>query len=203
MQEVLELHSKYLVNEPGGKIANLSGADLSEADLSGANLFGVDLSEANLSGANLFWADLSEANLSGANLFWANLFGANLFGANLFGANLSEANLSEADLSEAKGLPLSAEEIRELRRAVHEQIRLHPESHVQGYWHSSCGSKHCVAGWTIVKAGDIGKKLKSQLGTATAANLLLGGKRRPSFNPDEKTSDILADLLHGVESNEE
>ena len=61
-----------------------------------AILKGANLSEANLSGANLRGANLSEANLSGANLSGANLREANLSEANLSGANLSEANLSGA-----------------------------------------------------------------------------------------------------------
>jgi uncharacterized protein YjbI with pentapeptide repeats len=92
----------------------LSGADLSGADLSGADLSGVDLSDANLSDG----ADLSDADLSGANLRKADLGGANLSvadlggaelqlavlsGANLLGADLSGgANLSYADLSDAE-----------------------------------------------------------------------------------------------------
>ena len=81
--------------------ANLSDADLSDANLSGANLRDADLSDANLSGANLSDADLSGANLSGANLSDADLSDANLSGANLSGANLSDANLSDADLRDA------------------------------------------------------------------------------------------------------
>ncbi len=46
----------------------LSEYDLSGANLSGANLRRADLSDANLSDANLRRADLSGANLSGANL---------------------------------------------------------------------------------------------------------------------------------------
>ena len=109
LKKILEDHLKWLMEEEGGKRANLSGADLSWANLFGANLSGADLSWANLSGANLSGADLSWANLSGANLSWANLFGANLSGADLSGANLSwanlfGANLSGADLSEAKNI---------------------------------------------------------------------------------------------------
>ena len=52
--------------------------------------------KADLSGATLFRADLSGANLSGATLFRADLSGANLFGATLFGADLSGANLFRA-----------------------------------------------------------------------------------------------------------
>ena len=57
LTEILELHGKWLKSIDGGKRADLSGANLS-----GANLFGADLSGANLSGANLFGADLSGAN---------------------------------------------------------------------------------------------------------------------------------------------
>ena len=91
--------------------ANLYGADLSRADLSGAHLYGANLSGANLYGAHLYGADLSGANLSGANLYGADLSradlsradlsGAHLSGANLSGANLYGADLSRADLSGA------------------------------------------------------------------------------------------------------
>jgi len=86
--------------------ADLSGADLINADLSGADLSGADLINANLSSAELSGADLINANLSGADLINANLSGtdlinANLSGANLSGANLRYANLSGADLSSA------------------------------------------------------------------------------------------------------
>ena len=96
LKNILDKHFKWLRGENGGKRANLFGANLSRADLSGANL-----SRANLFGANLSRADLSRADLSGANLSGANLSRANLFGANLSGANLSRANLFGADLSGA------------------------------------------------------------------------------------------------------
>ena len=86
IKEILEKHRKWLTDEEGGECADLSGADLSKADLSRADLSGAnlrqanlskaDLSGANLSEANLSWADLSEANLSWADLSWADLSGA-------------------------------------------------------------------------------------------------------------------------------
>ena len=68
MEKILEAHIKWLRNEPGGKRANLCGADLSKANLSGADLrraklCGADLSRAKLCGADLSGADLSRANL--------------------------------------------------------------------------------------------------------------------------------------------
>ncbi|WP_445175674.1 pentapeptide repeat-containing protein [Microcoleus sp.] len=91
--------------------ANLRSADLSGADLSGANLTSADLSGADLSGANLIdanlmsaylsGADLRSADLSGAYLMSAYLIGANLIGAYLSGANLIRAYLSGANLRSA------------------------------------------------------------------------------------------------------
>ena len=84
-------------------------------DLSQANLTGAHLVEADLSGTNLFWADLAHANLHNADFSRASLFGANLshpnrynpdssraslFAANLCGANSHKAVMCDADLSD-------------------------------------------------------------------------------------------------------
>jgi hypothetical protein len=92
------------VVEAAQKRANLSGANLSRADLRDANLSGANLSRADLRDANLSGANLSGANLSRANLRDANLSGANLRDANLSGADLMDANLEGADLRDAKGV---------------------------------------------------------------------------------------------------
>ena len=51
----------------------------------------------SLSGANLSWADLREANLSGADLCGADLREADLSGAYLCGADLRGADLSQCE----------------------------------------------------------------------------------------------------------
>ena len=116
LKEVLELHKKWLNDDPDGVKADLRGADLryadlisanltgaylykanlTGADLTGANLTGADLRYANLRGADLRYADLTEADLAGANLTGAYLHGADLRGADLTGANLHGANLDYA-----------------------------------------------------------------------------------------------------------
>ena len=53
LQEILSKHKKWISDEQGGEMADLSGANLSEADLSGAYLYGADLSGAYLYGADL------------------------------------------------------------------------------------------------------------------------------------------------------
>lgn len=58
LSKILELHKKWINNEPGGEQANLGGADLG-----GAYLRRADLRRANLGGANLEGADLGGADL--------------------------------------------------------------------------------------------------------------------------------------------
>ena len=100
LKKILDEHLLWL-NGEGGSRADLSGANLRDADLSGADLICANLSNANLFGANLRGANLSGADLSGANLRDADLSGADLSFANLRGADLSGANLSCANLSNA------------------------------------------------------------------------------------------------------
>ena len=98
----LRKHKLWLINDPEGERADLSGADLYGADLSGA-----DLTRANLYGANLYGANLTRANLTGADLS-----GANLYGADLTRADLTRANLYGADLDQATNVyyPLACPE---------------------------------------------------------------------------------------------
>jgi hypothetical protein len=60
---ILQKHSDWLNDIKGGVKADLSGADLSDANLIGVNLRGADLEDANLYGANLNDADLENADL--------------------------------------------------------------------------------------------------------------------------------------------
>ena len=87
--------NKWRIKNPEIEI-NLNGADLRDANLTGANLCEAELSDANLSGANLSEADLREAVLCGADLG-----GEVLSEADLSRANLTESDLTEADLTEA------------------------------------------------------------------------------------------------------
>ena len=88
----LEAHAKWLktryTDYVEGERANLTGANLTDADLTGANLTGANLTDADLTCANLTRADLTDADLEGANLTDANLTRADLTGADLTDADL-------------------------------------------------------------------------------------------------------------------
>ncbi len=106
-------------------IADLSGANLIEANLTGA-VFGpvvmrrADLFRATLSKAKMADSILTEANLSSAKLIETDLHRANLreasfTGADLGSADLSEANLHRAHLSKVKaeGATFQSSDLRE------------------------------------------------------------------------------------------
>jgi uncharacterized protein YjbI with pentapeptide repeats len=91
---------------------DLSGADLSGANLEFAKLKGANLAFAKLKGANLLFVKLEGAELTGAKLEGANLRWAELKGANLTGAKLEEANLENAEL---QGAELQGANLKEIR----------------------------------------------------------------------------------------
>ena len=183
---------------------NLSGANLSGADLRSAYLRNADLSGANLSGANLSGANLRNANLSDADLRNADLSGAYLRNAYLSGADLRSADLRNADLN-CLAAALGIEVDPTLPARIVAQIAAHPETHDQTTWHSACGTKHCVAGFATHLSGALGRYLDRQLGTATAATLLLWrpGCVMPSFAAsatDEETIGRLKTMAAQAEA---
>jgi uncharacterized protein YjbI with pentapeptide repeats len=81
---------------------NLSDADLSKTNLSGAVFIGADLNEANLRGSHLDSANFNETRLFGTDFKKAILLQAKFKGATLFGTDLREANLGIAIFRGAK-----------------------------------------------------------------------------------------------------
>ena len=77
------------------------GADLTGADLTECRGAGAVFGQANLNGATLFAADLTGASLSSASLNGADLRAANLSEARLRDADLTDADLTRANLTDA------------------------------------------------------------------------------------------------------
>lgn len=98
-------------------IADLSGANLTDADLTGTTLSLSQLVNTGLLRATLNGADLRQANLTGANLENASLIQATLDQAEmarvkLARADLTEAQLSSANLADARMAEVSAEGVQ-------------------------------------------------------------------------------------------
>ena len=87
LNQILELHEKWLRGESGGVRADLRNADLRYANLRYADLRNADLRNADLRYASLRNADLRYANLRYADLRYADLRYADLNGADLRYAN--------------------------------------------------------------------------------------------------------------------
>ena len=88
LKEILASHVLWLMEDTHGE-----RADLSDANLRNANLSNADLSDANLSNANLSYADLRGADLSNAGLRGADLRGADLRNADLHEASCGMARM--------------------------------------------------------------------------------------------------------------
>ncbi len=98
--ESLDLNAGYMSYVRAPQV-NISGSDLRHADLMGAVMRRANLSGCFLNPCHLYHADLREADLTNAMFNGANMRGADLRGANLSGADLDRAILSDADLSRA------------------------------------------------------------------------------------------------------
>jgi uncharacterized protein YjbI with pentapeptide repeats len=91
-EEKLASHKEWVESQGvTGKRADLSCANLEEAELIGLNLRYADFHAANLKSADLLLTDLRDACLVRANLEESCLVGANLEGANLEGARMESA----------------------------------------------------------------------------------------------------------------
>ena len=77
-----------------------------------ANLSKTDLSGMDLTGANLKMADLSGSDLSGSDLTGANLKMADLSGSDLTGTNMENTNIC---LAKIKNIIASPEEVERIR----------------------------------------------------------------------------------------
>ena len=114
---VLEFLYESGLIDKGQCIIDLSGADLSLADMLLINLGKADLTGARLVGANLKYANLLNAELGGtslrrANLTEANLTSATLYEADLLGADLTGAILTEVDL---RGATVTTEQLNKAK----------------------------------------------------------------------------------------
>jgi len=107
--------------------------------------------------------------------------------ADLRGADLRDADLRDADLLGAIGLPIQPDAQQRLQ-AVARQVLAQPEHLQMTAWHSDCGTAHCLAGWAIHQAGDLGRQLEADHGPAVAGLFLLGTEAALHFYDDNATA---------------
>jgi uncharacterized protein YjbI with pentapeptide repeats len=174
----LALHAQWLSDSSTGKRLQRPSANLTGADLTGAYL-----TRAYLTGANLTGANLTGAYLTGADLTGANLTGAYLTRANLTGANLARANLTGAYLSGVIGLKIAADAPARLLAVA--RAALQPGALYMNDWHT-CETTHCISGWAVHLAGEVGCVLETAVGVHMAGLYLLGVEAAGHFYDTNK-----------------
>jgi len=127
----------------------------------------------------------------------ANLDGANLVGANLVCANLDGANLDGANLVGAAGLAIATDAPQRLRAAA--TAALQEGALEMKTWHE-CGATHCLGGWLIYQAGELGRLLEAAVGPSVAG-LMLGGVEAHShfYDSNEAATEWLRSVLERPE----
>ena len=133
--------------------------------------------------AYLTRANLTRANLTGAYLTRAYLTGANLTRAYLTGANLARANLTGAYLSGVIGLKIAADAPARLLAVA--RAALQPGALYMNDWHT-CETTHCISGWAVHLAGEVGCVLETAVGVHMAGLYLLGVEAAGHFYDTNK-----------------
>ncbi len=121
LKQGVEVWNKWREKNPN-VFVNLENMDLSGIDLSKANLKLVSFWMSNLKGANLNRCNAEKTKFWGANLEGVDLFDSYLKGTRFYGANLKGAKLAKADLENAEfqGADLENAQLWEanLRKAI-------------------------------------------------------------------------------------
>jgi uncharacterized protein YjbI with pentapeptide repeats len=128
-------------------------------------------------------AYLTRANLTGADLTGAYLTRAYLTGANLTGAYLTRAYLTGANLSGVIGLKIAADAPARLLAVA--RAALQPGALYMNDWHT-CETTHCISGWAVHLAGEVGCVLETAVGVHMAGLYLLGVEAAGHFYDTNK-----------------
>jgi hypothetical protein len=123
VQAILDLigarDAPYRARLPGGHRLDLSGANLTQAQLRGADLTGANLTRADLTNADLTNADLMRANITRTDLTGANLADANLWVAD----SLTQDQLDSACISKGGTPPGLPEGLKPPRKVCEPRTR--------------------------------------------------------------------------------
>lgn len=99
LNNVIELHQKWLNREDGGEKADLSDYDLQGKNLSNATLSNVNFSGSYLRNANFSDSFLKNANFKNTYLKYVNFSYSNLVNSNFSNTNLSNVNFFNSFLN--------------------------------------------------------------------------------------------------------
>ena len=103
--------------------------------------------------------------------------------ANLTGADLTGAYLTRANLSGVIGLKIAADAPARLLAVA--RAALQPGALYMNDWHT-CETTHCISGWAVHLAGEVGCVLETAVGVHMAGLYLLGVEAAGHFYDTNK-----------------
>lgn len=118
----------------------------------------------------------ADFNLDDAQMAGSSFCDADLSRATFFGADLDGARFSEEGVPLMQPLPDAPQRLL----AVAVAALATPESLDMHTWHE-CETTHCIAGWAIHQAGELGRFLEERLGPIRAGQILLGDEAASYF----------------------
>ncbi len=114
------------------------------------------------------------------------------------GADLQGAYLRGADLQGAIGLPIATDASARLVAVA--RAALQPEALEMNIWHS-CATTHCISGWAVHLAGEVGRILEAVVGNHLAGLYLLGPEAALHFyDTNESATAYLQEVLAKAEA---
>ena len=116
---------------------------------------------------------------------------------NLDGADLRGANLAGTSLRGVVGLAIASDAPQRLRAAA--TAALKEGALKMDDWHS-CDTTHCLGGWLIHQAGEVGRLLEAAVGPELAG-LMLGGIEAHAhfYDSNEAATEWLRSVLERPE----
>lgn len=189
--KVKDIGGMELTLEPGFDAGN--AGNVGSLTFDGQDFRGADLSDSQLWGCWFYDCDLRGVSFRGSNLRFAHFDGCRMEGADLSGADLRNADFRDQDLVGIVGIEIVADAPERLRE-VARTVLAFPERLNMGDWHI-CETVHCIAGWGIFLAGEMGRAMEKRYGSEIAGMLLLGKEAHSHFfDSDERAMEWLRGL---------
>lgn len=176
--------------------ANLEGATFTycffnNSDFCGANLYGATFIDCHLFRSWFMNSDMTNVTVENSEFRHCNFFGAVTHG--LFARIRGHA----ATFARSVGLVYNPTGADRLLERIASIVVNAPESLRMKEWHSTCGTKHCLAGWAVHLSPEA-ERIEMQTNTEIAGLLTLGSEAHAIFFPAGDEDDTALGYLRSI-----
>jgi hypothetical protein len=216
----------YLVDENFAS-QDLSGKDFSYATFINCNFSKANLIEANFSftcikdcnfhnavlckssfdhsdiwSSSFVFASLKDSTFKYSTIYHSNFktsdcTNCNFKNAHLHSINFKQTTLKNSNFENITGIKIVSDTQQRLI-AVAKDALASKDTLQMDLWHT-CNTTHCIAGWAIHHAGEIGYCMENEIGAPIAGLILLGPEAFKHFyDTDEQARKYLESVLESV-----